>query len=121
MPPAAHASIAATADLPRWRQWLAYDGETPVAAALSFIDVDVGWLGWDATLPEFRGRGAQAALIAHRVNEAAALGCRYITTETATIAGSDKDPSYRNYERAGFVLAYERATYVALRKRPANV
>lgn len=121
MPPAAHALIAGTADRPEWRQWIAYSGNRPAAAALSFVSEGVAWLGWDATLPEYRGRGIQASLIVHRVNEATDAGCRYVTTETAVGAARNTDPSYRNYERLGFSCAYERTTYVALRgaNRPA--
>jgi GNAT superfamily N-acetyltransferase len=120
MPAAAHAAIAATADIPEWRHWLAYCGSRPVAAALSFVGAGVGWLGWDATLPEFRGLGAQAALIVHRVNEATSMGCQYITAETAINPGLVPDPSYRNYERSGFLLAYERVIYLALGAANAN-
>jgi GNAT superfamily N-acetyltransferase len=120
MPAAANALIAGTADHPEWRQWLAYSGSRAVAAALSFVRDGVAWLGWDATLPEYRGLGAQSSLIAHRVNDAAEAGCSYVTTETAVNAGAGRDPSYRNYERSGFSLAYERATYIALRaKKPS--
>jgi len=115
MPPAAHALIAGTANKPEWRQWIAYSGSRPAAAALSFVYAGIAWLGWDATLPEFRGQGAQSSLIVHRVNEAADAGCKYITTETAINAATNTDPSYRNYERLGFSCAYERATFVALR------
>jgi GNAT superfamily N-acetyltransferase len=115
MPPSAHALIAGTADLPEWRQWLAYSGDRAIAAALSFVRDGIGWLGWDATLPEFRGRRAQSSLIAHRVNEAARAGCKFVTTETAVNAAQGADPSYRNYQRLGFAFAYERVTYVAPR------
>jgi GNAT superfamily N-acetyltransferase len=115
MPPAAHALIAGTADKPEWRQWIAYSGNRPAAAALSFVCAGNAWLGWDATLPEFRGQGAQSSLIAHRVNDAAIAGCKYITAETAVKSAASTDASYRNYERLGFSCAYERATYIALR------
>lgn len=115
MPPAAHGLIAGTADLPAWRQWLAYSGDRPVAAALSYVGAGVAWLGWDATLPEARGRGAQLSLIGHRVNDAVEAGCKFITTETAVNTSSMNDPSFRNYEHCGFSVAYERLTYVALR------
>jgi GNAT superfamily N-acetyltransferase len=115
MPPAAHALIAGTADRPEWRQWIAYSGNRPAAAALSFVCAGFAWLGWDATLPEFRGQGAQSSLIVHRVSEAAAAGCKYITTETAINSARNIDPSYRNHERLGFSCAYERATFVTLR------
>lgn len=115
MPEAAHALIAGTATAPGWRQWLVYDGDRPVAAALSFVSDGTAWLGWDATLPEFRGRGAHAALIAHRLNDAAGAGARWLTTETATGTPDRRDASYRNYERLGFRVAYERSTYIAVR------
>jgi len=112
MPDVAHTLLAGTADLPGWRQWLVYRDGHAIAAGLSFVHDDVAWLGWDATLPEFRGYGAQSALIAHRVNDSACAGCRYVTTETAPNTSESVDPSYRNYARLGFALAYERVTYI---------
>lgn len=113
MPAAAHAVISATGRLPQWRHWIAYDeAGAPMAAALSFVENEVCWLGWDATLPEGRGKGAQRALIASRITEAAAAGCRFVTAETGTYVGRDPDPSFRNYRNAGFKQLYERATYV---------
>jgi len=120
MPRSARALIAGTADRPEWRQWIAYSGARPAAAALSFVSAGVAWLGWDATLPAFRGRGAQSSLIVRRVNDAADAGCRYITTETAVSGAKGADPSYRNYARLGFSCAYERSTYVALRAARAH-
>ena len=38
---------------------------------------DTAWLGLGATLPAFEGRGAQSALIARRVRDAARLGATY--------------------------------------------
>lgn len=122
MPPPAHALIANTAELPQWRQWLALADGQPIAAALSYVSDGAAWLGWDATLPAFRGRGAQAALIVERVNDAARAGCRYVTTETA-VNVPNPDASFRNYARLGFSQAYERFTYIGLRtaqKVPAN-
>lgn len=115
MPMAARAAIAATRHSGEWRQWLVYLGCQPIAAALSYLHNGVAWLGWDATLPDYRGHGVHAALIARRVSDAAESGCRYVTTETALHSSSRPDPSRRNYEKLGFVLAYERSTYVAIR------
>ena len=114
MPKAAHMLIEGTADQPGWRQWLAICNGEPVGAALSFVGERVGWLGWDATLPAFRGRGIQSALIGERVTEAALAGCDHVTSETAVNGAAGGDPSFRNYQRAGFSVAYERATYVGL-------
>jgi GNAT superfamily N-acetyltransferase len=118
MPEATHAIICATADKPDWHQWLACDdaGE-PLAAGLSFIREGIGWFGWDATLPAARGRGAQSALIAYRLADAADRGCRFVTAETATYTAGREDASMRNYRRCGFSLAYERATHVRAQPR----
>jgi GNAT superfamily N-acetyltransferase len=118
MPEPVHAMLEGTGDFSEWRQWLAYDGGRPIAAALSFVHEDMAWLGWDATLPECRGRGAQSGLIAHRVNDAVRAGCRHVTSETAV-----GDPSHRNYERLGFSHVHDRSTYVSprtSRPRPAD-
>lgn len=116
MPAAAHCLIAEAGSVPAWRHWLAHHGKVPIAAALSYVADGVAWLGWDATLPEHRGLRAQRALIAARINDAAASGCRYVTAETASHTAARQDPSYRNYARMGFVLAYERSTYVTVHR-----
>jgi len=114
MPATAHLLISGVSEVPEWRQWIGYIGDQPVSAALSFVCDGVGWLGWDATLPEFRGKGAQRTLIAHRVSDAVAAGCAYVTSETAANTANRRDPSFENYRRLGFTLAYERATYLRL-------
>ena len=54
-----------------------------------------------ATLPEYRRRGVQSALIAQRLYEAALAGCEYAVVSTHPGSGSQ-----RNMERRGFRLAY---------------
>jgi len=54
-----------------------------------------------ATLPDFRRRGVQTALIAQRLHEAAQAGCEYAVVSTHPGSGSQ-----RNMERRGFRLAY---------------
>jgi len=54
-----------------------------------------------ATLPEYRRRGVQTALIAQRLHEAAKAGCEYAVVCTHPGSGSQ-----RNMERRGFRLAY---------------
>jgi GNAT superfamily N-acetyltransferase len=60
-----------------------------------------------STLPAFRGRGVQGALIAARLGCAGEAGCDL--AYTITIAGS---ASQRNFERAGFAPAYSQALLV---------
>lgn len=115
MPAVVQGLLAATRNDSRWRQWLVWAGSEPIAAALSFVDEQMAWLGWDATLPQHRGHGAHGALVVARVNDAHASGCSHVTTETAVHTAGVADPSGRNYEKLGFLLAQNRLTYVAIR------
>jgi GNAT superfamily N-acetyltransferase len=54
-----------------------------------------------STLPPYRGRGVQSALIAVRLHEAAKHGCEYAVVSTEPGSGSQ-----RNMERRGFRVAY---------------
>ena len=74
-----------------------------VAAAGSSIVDGVALLFGDATLPEARRRGLQTALIRERLARAARRGCDLAMA--CVLPGS---ASHRNYERAGFRLAYMR-------------
>jgi hypothetical protein len=55
--------FAALFGRPGWHLDLAYEGETPVACGAAFAQHGVAWFGMDATLTDFRRRGAQTALI----------------------------------------------------------
>ena len=70
------------------------------AVGCGFLQVadGVAWLGGAATLPEWRGRGVQAALVDHRLRLAARLGAD-LAGVTAVPAGA----SARNVRRLGFV------------------
>jgi hypothetical protein len=64
-------------------------------------------LGSASTRPALRGRGAQAALLARRIADAAAAGCELI------IGGAYfGTTSMRNQQRAGFHLAITRGIWV---------
>lgn len=93
---------AAMIGQPNFHAYIAYDGDAPVGTGLLAVAGEMGWLASGATLPEARGRGVQAAMIARRVRDAIAFGCSWMTVETR----EPPDPSYRNVERAGFQLAY---------------
>jgi GNAT superfamily N-acetyltransferase len=66
-----------------------------------------------STLPRFRNRGVQTALIAERMAWAVRQGCEIATTTTGPAT-----PSQRNFERAGFHVVYSRTKLV--RKRETN-
>lgn len=98
---------------PGWRHYLAYDGAVPIASGSLFIHDGWGWLGNDATLAPYRGRGAQSALLFRRVSEAIALGLAGLTAETAHPPEGQEALfiSHRNFLRVGFELAYVRPNY----------
>jgi ribosomal protein S18 acetylase RimI-like enzyme len=89
-----------------WRLYLArVDGEPAGAAVLTLSD-GVGYLANASTLPEYRGRGVQTALIARRLADASAAGVELVCSGTAF--GST---SQRNLERAGLRIAYTKAVW----------
>lgn len=98
---------------PGWSCYVAYDGEAPAGAGALFVAGAVGWLGFGATLPGYRGRGAQSAILAARIEDARKQGCRTVTTETGELEEGRPASSYRNIVRAGFREAGVRANYRA--------
>lgn len=95
-------TFAAAAWRRGWECWLALDGDEPVGAAALFVAEGLAYLGFAATLPEHRGKGAQGALLAHRLRRAAELGCDTVLTETGERRDDLPSSSYRNILRAGF-------------------
>ncbi|GAA5513791.1 hypothetical protein Dcar01_02538 [Deinococcus carri] len=83
--------------------WVA--GQPAATAALSFQDGIAALFG-TATLPEFRGQGAQTALLAARLHQAAEAGADLASVFVTPGSGSE-----RNVRRAGFGLAGMRLTF----------
>jgi GNAT superfamily N-acetyltransferase len=96
---------------PRWTCFLALAGDEPAAVGTLFVCRGVGWLSFAATLPEFRRRGAQSALLATRIQAAAELGCSMVISETGALEEGRPSNSYRNIVRAGFEPVYDRPNY----------
>lgn len=111
-PAAARDWIAGLVTRQGWHHYLAFDGRRPVATGALFIDGDQAWLDFAATLPEYRGRGAQASLLARRIADAADLGCHLLVVETAEETPFKGAPSLRNTRRFGFQVAYVRPNYI---------
>lgn len=107
--------LAALPGRSRWTCLAVCDNGRPVATGVVYVDGDHAWLGFAATLPEARRRGAQGALLALRIEAARGRGAHVIVTETGeNVAGKPSD-SYRNIQRAGFVEAGLRAHWLAPR------
>ena len=85
-----------------WECWIALDGDEPAGAGALFELEGAAYLGFGATLPEHRGKGAQGALLAHRIARAGELGCDVVLTETGERRDDLPSNSYRNILRAGF-------------------
>ena len=98
-----------TVGLPGWIHYLAFDSDTPIAVAAMFSRDRYAWCCIAATIPGYRGRGAQLALLTRRVRDAARLGIEWIVAE----ARVDNPGSARNMLRAGFEVVYERPNYTA--------
>jgi GNAT superfamily N-acetyltransferase len=96
---------------PDWHCLVAYEGRQPVAAGMLYAAGEVGWLGITSTLAEHRGRGAQGAILAARIERARELGLQLLVTETGAAEEGEPGPSYRNILRAGFEPAYVRPNY----------
>ncbi len=80
------------------------DGQPAGSGAVSIRPGDFAVFYSDTTLPVFRGRGLQPAVIAARLDQAHAAGCTVAVANT-----SPGTASQRNYERAGFRVAYTKA------------
>jgi GNAT superfamily N-acetyltransferase len=80
------------------------DGQPAGSGAVSIRPGDFAVFYSDTTLPGFRGRGLQSAVIAARLYQALTAGCTLAIANT-----SPGTVSQRNYERAGFRVAYTKA------------
>ena len=118
MPEACRRLLTSVRTAEHWRHWLALVGGRPAGAAMSFAGEPAAWLGWDATLPSYRGMGVHTSLIRRRLQDARRRGCQFATAETGVGSPSRRDPSLRNYETEGFTVAYHRHTHIGLASRP---
>lgn len=104
--------LATINDLPEVTGYAAWDGDKLVATAALYVGGKVGQFVSAATLPEYRGRGAQSALLARRVEDAFAAGCRWIAADTGKPGDGEQNPSLNNLLRAGFKVLYDRPVWV---------
>jgi hypothetical protein len=112
MPPEFASGFNSTIGHPGWRHYLAFDGARPVAAAALYVEGEVAWGGLAGTIASNRRRGAQSALLARRVRDAASSGAKWITCETTAESPERPNQSLRNMRRLGFELLHEREHYV---------
>lgn len=98
-PTAVRRYLAVEHQLPEIRRFVAgADGEEWAAAAMS-LHHGVAVIGGAATRPQQRSKGAQSALLNHRLREAANSGC-----DLAVATVTPGTASARNLVRAGFTV-----------------
>ena len=79
----------------------------PAGGGMMSIHQGVASLGGAGTLPEFRNRGVQKALLLARLAVAAESGC-----DLAMVAANPGSGSQRNVERLGFRVVYTRTKFL---------
>lgn len=77
--------------------FLAYLDDVAVGCGSMHVVDGVAWLGGAATVPAFRKRGVQAALVTYRLQLALELDC-----DLAAVTAMSNGPSARNIVRLGF-------------------
>jgi len=96
-----------TMSVPGFRGYLArIDGRIAGGAALRFDD-GVAQFSGAATLPAFRRRGVQTALVRARLTDAGRAGC-----DVGVVVTQPASRSQQNVQREGFALVYARQLLV---------
>ncbi|MBY5585693.1 GNAT family N-acetyltransferase [Rhizobium leguminosarum] len=105
---------------PLWSAIVGKDGWTcffaeldgrPIATGAMYAADGRAWLGGGATVPEFRNRGAQKALITARLNQGISQGVQTFVVETAQPSAAEPNISHANLIVAGFEQIYTRMNY----------
>lgn len=104
--PGAEAMMRLVAHAPGTVRLVTEVGGQPAGTAALSVTQGVAALYGTSTLPEFRGRGAQTALLAARLHLAAELGA-----EVASVFVTPGTGSERNVRRAGFEVVGMRLTF----------
>jgi len=91
--------------------WTCFFGELNsrlIATGITYASERLAWLGGGATVPEFRNRGAQKALITARLNEGLRRGVKTFVVETAQPSDDEPNISHANLLGSGFEQIYTR-------------
>ncbi|RVG69926.1 GNAT family N-acetyltransferase [Sinorhizobium meliloti] len=94
-----------------WSCFFALDGETPIGIGAIYVSGTFAWLGGGTTLPEFRNRGVQKALIQIRTDYGITQGVSTFVVETEVPSLGKPNISYENLRKMGFQRAYNRKNF----------
>jgi hypothetical protein len=116
--------FAALGGRPGWHLYLVYHDIRPVAGAALYLPLPprdaasppggtpiLANLVFAGTLPAFRSRGAQSALVARRFEDAQALGAHWVVTESGTPIPGRRGTGHRNLVRLGLPVQYVRTNW----------
>ncbi len=100
-------AFALSAEMPGFRSYLVRIGAAPAGGGCIRISEGIAQLCGAATLPAFRRRGIQTALLSRRLQDARDAGC-----DLAVMTAQPGSKSHFNAQREGFSLLYARAVLV---------
>ena len=104
--PGTERQVRAEYTAPGWHVFLASVDGRPAAMATLYVEGEIASIDGMATVPAYRERGYQAALLRRCVSAAARAGCRLLASQTRPSSTSE-----RNMVRAGFRIAYTKMMY----------
>jgi GNAT superfamily N-acetyltransferase len=116
LPEAAEPLVAALISRPGWHFYMSFCGDTPAGTGALLVQRGVAYIDWGVTHPDFRQRGGQSAVLARRIGDANALGCRLMVTTTGEAVPGDPQHSCGNILRAGFKEAHLRENWAPPRQ-----
>jgi hypothetical protein len=93
---------------PGWSLYLARLDGLPAATGILYVRDRVGYCADAATVPAFRGRGLQGALLRRRIADAGAAGVDFVSSGATFLS-----TSHRNMERVGMRVQFVRAIWTA--------
>lgn len=94
-----------------WSCFFALDGEMPIGTGAMFVSGRHAWLGGGNTLPAYRNRGVQKALIQARTETGLEQGVTMFVVETEVPCAGKPNVSYQNLRKMGFEHAYDRHNF----------
>lgn len=94
-----------------WTCFFAELDDIPISTGAMYTSGGWAWLGGGTTVPKYRNRGAQKAVIAARVNEGAKQGVQTFVVETAQPSAGERNISHANLVAMGFAEIYTRMNY----------
>jgi hypothetical protein len=97
---------------PGWHLYLACVEKTPAGTALLHVQDQTASFPAATTIPSFRGRGCQSALLRQRMVDAVRAECILLVGQTGV-----GTVSQHNMERVGMKIAYTKAIWKTPEKK----